>query len=67
MLSLQVCDDPVAASLNLAKEISDNSGPIAVRTLVKTLRGKQNQGLNTSLTNVVQMVLDFSHFPSLWD
>ena len=48
MLSLQVCDDPVAASLNLAKEISDNSGPIAVRTLVKTLRGKQNQGLEVN-------------------
>ena len=48
MLSLQVCDDPVAASLKLAKEISDNSGPIAVRTLVKTLRGKQNQGLEVN-------------------
>ena len=42
---MQVCDDPKEAALKLAEEIADNSGPIAVRTLVKTLREKQNQGL----------------------
>ena len=45
IILLQVCDDPKEAALKLAEEIADNSGPIAVRTLVKTLREKQNQGL----------------------